>query len=44
VCAKLGTEIEPDHPGGIRAPLLKGPIIHADLAEVDPFDTRVVQP
>jgi 2',3'-cyclic-nucleotide 2'-phosphodiesterase (5'-nucleotidase family) len=42
VRATVGTEIEVENLGGVRAPLLKGPITQGNLAELDPFDNRVL--
>jgi 2',3'-cyclic-nucleotide 2'-phosphodiesterase (5'-nucleotidase family) len=38
----LGTEIELENMGGVRAPLVKGDITWADLVEMDPFDNTIV--
>ena len=38
----LGVEIELENPGGIRSPLVAGPITTADLIAMDPFDNTVV--
>lgn len=38
----LGTEIELENLGGVRALLIKGKITRADLVELDPFDNTVV--
>ena len=38
----VGTEIEVENMGGVRAPLIKGNITRADLATLDPFDNTVV--
>jgi 2',3'-cyclic-nucleotide 2'-phosphodiesterase (5'-nucleotidase family) len=38
----MGTEIELENTGGVRAPLVKGNITRADMIEVDPFDNKVV--
>lgn len=37
-----GTEIELENTGGVRAPLVKGKITQADLADMDPFENTVV--
>ncbi len=38
----FGTQVEMDNIGGVRAPLLGGPITFADLVAMDPFDNTVV--
>lgn len=38
----LGTQIELENMGGIRAPLIKGNITRADLVDLDPFNNTVV--
>jgi 2',3'-cyclic-nucleotide 2'-phosphodiesterase (5'-nucleotidase family) len=38
----FGTEIELENTGGVRAPLVKGPITRTDLITLDPFDNTVV--
>jgi 5'-nucleotidase/UDP-sugar diphosphatase len=38
----FGTEIELENMGGVRAPLVKGPITRTDLIALDPFDNTVV--
>jgi len=40
--AALGTEVHLENQGGVRAPLLKGPVTRADLAMLDPFDNTLV--
>ena len=42
VRATFGTEIELENIGGVRAPLVKGPITWADLVDMDPFDNTIV--
>jgi len=37
-----GTQIEMENLGGVRAPLLRGPITLADLVMMDPFDNTIV--
>ncbi len=38
----FGTEIEMENLGGVRAPLVRGPITLADLVNLDPFSNTVV--
>jgi len=38
----LGTEIGLENMGGVRAPLLRGPITRGDLITLDPFNNTVV--
>jgi 2',3'-cyclic-nucleotide 2'-phosphodiesterase (5'-nucleotidase family) len=38
----VGTEIDLENMGGIRAPLIKGNITRADLIDLDPFENKVV--
>jgi 2',3'-cyclic-nucleotide 2'-phosphodiesterase (5'-nucleotidase family) len=38
----FGTDIEFENTGGVRAPLVKGPITRTDLITLDPFDNTVV--
>jgi 5'-nucleotidase len=38
----LGTEIEFENMGGVRAPLIKGNITRADLVDMDPFNNTVM--
>lgn len=38
----FGTEIELENLGGVRAPLVKGPITRADLINMDPFNNTIV--
>lgn len=38
----MGTELDLENLGGIRAPLVKGPITHGDLVTLDPFNNTVV--
>jgi 5'-nucleotidase len=40
--AEMGVEFDLENVGGVRAPLVKGPITQAMLAEVDPFQNTVV--
>jgi 5'-nucleotidase/UDP-sugar diphosphatase len=42
VRAVTGTEVGLENTGGVRAPLVKGPITPADIAMLDPFDNSVV--
>jgi 5'-nucleotidase len=37
-----GTQIEMENFGGVRAPLLRGPITFGDLVMIDPFDNTIV--
>jgi len=37
-----GTQVEMDNLGGVRAPLLRGPVTFADLVAMDPFDNTIV--
>jgi 5'-nucleotidase / UDP-sugar diphosphatase len=38
----FGTDIEMENMGGVRAPLVRGPITLADLVNMDPFSNTVV--
>ncbi len=38
----MGTDIEFENLGGVRAPLIKGDITLADLISMDPFDNKVM--
>jgi 5'-nucleotidase / UDP-sugar diphosphatase len=38
----FGTELEMENMGGVRAPLVRGPITLADLVNLDPFSNTVV--
>ena len=38
----FGTDIEFENSGGIRSPLVAGPITRADLIAMDPFDNTVI--
>jgi len=38
----FGTEIELENTGGVRAPLVKGPITRGDMVTLDPFNNTVV--
>jgi 2',3'-cyclic-nucleotide 2'-phosphodiesterase (5'-nucleotidase family) len=38
----VGTDIDLENMGGIRAPLIKGDITRADLINMDPFDNKIV--
>jgi 5'-nucleotidase / UDP-sugar diphosphatase len=38
----FGTEIEFENLGGVRAPLVKGPITRTDVITMDPFDNTIV--
>ncbi len=38
----FGTEIEMENLGGVRSPLVQGPITRADLVTMDPFNNTVV--
>jgi 5'-nucleotidase/UDP-sugar diphosphatase len=38
----LGTDVEFENLGGVRAPLVSGPITHDDLVTMDPFNNTVV--
>jgi 5'-nucleotidase len=38
----FGAQIELENTGGVRAPLVKGPITRTDLITLDPFDNTVV--
>jgi 5'-nucleotidase len=38
----FGTEIELENTGGVRAPLIKGPITRGDMVTLDPFNNTVV--
>jgi len=38
----VGTDLELENMGGIRAPLIKGDITRADLINMDPFDNKIV--
>jgi 5'-nucleotidase / UDP-sugar diphosphatase len=38
----FGTEVDLENTGGIRAPLVKGPIARGDLVMMDPFSNTVV--
>lgn len=38
----FGTEIDLENNGGVRAPLVRGPITRTDLISMDPFDNTVV--
>lgn len=38
----FGTDIEMENMGGVRAPLVRGPITLADLVNLDPFSNTVV--
>ena len=40
--AALGTRVHLENQGGVRAPLVKGPVTLADLVEMDPFDNTLV--
>ncbi len=40
--ATLGTEAHLENQGGVRAPLVKGPVTLADLVALDPFDNTLV--
>jgi 5'-nucleotidase/UDP-sugar diphosphatase len=40
--AALGTEVHLENQGGVRAPLVKGPVTLADLVAMDPFDNTLV--
>jgi 5'-nucleotidase / UDP-sugar diphosphatase len=38
----MGTDIEFENMGGVRAPLVKGDITLADIIDMDPFDNKVM--
>jgi 5'-nucleotidase/UDP-sugar diphosphatase len=38
----VGAEFELENVGGVRAPLVSGPITQADLVTMDPFDNKVI--
>ncbi len=38
----MGTEIEMENLGGVRSPLIQGPITRADMVTVDPFNNTIV--
>jgi len=38
----FGTEIEMENQGGVRSPLVKGPITRGSLVDMDPFNNTVV--
>ena len=38
----FGVEVELENIGGVRAPLVRGPITLADLVTLDPFDNTIV--
>jgi 2',3'-cyclic-nucleotide 2'-phosphodiesterase (5'-nucleotidase family) len=40
--AALGTRVHLENQGGVRAPLVKGPVTLADIVEMDPFDNSLV--
>jgi 2',3'-cyclic-nucleotide 2'-phosphodiesterase (5'-nucleotidase family) len=42
VRAAQGVEVEFENLGGVRAPILAGPITMGDLAQVDPFQDTIV--
>jgi len=38
----MGAEFELENAGGVRAPLVSGPITRADMVTMDPFDNKVI--
>jgi 5'-nucleotidase len=38
----MGTEIEMENLGGVRSPLIQGPIMRADMVTLDPFKNTIV--
>ena len=38
----MGTDIEFENMGGVRAPLINGNITLADIIDMDPFDNKVM--
>lgn len=38
----FGTEIELENLGGVRAPIIQGPITRADMVDLDPFGNTIV--
>jgi 5'-nucleotidase len=38
----MGTEIEMENLGGVRSPLIQGPITRADMVNLDPFGNTIV--
>jgi len=42
VRAAMGTEIEFENTGGVRAPLVAGPVTQADMVTMDPFGNTVM--
>lgn len=39
---RMGTEFHLENMGGVRAPLIKGPITYGDLVRLDPFSNTIV--